>query len=86
MISSHPQIIRQGYGMTELSPATHITRMNKVVLGSCGALLPNILCKIVDTTTGSSLPSNKSGEICVKGPMVALRMCTPACYQLMSLC
>jgi acyl-CoA synthetase (AMP-forming)/AMP-acid ligase II len=65
-------IIRQGYGMTETSPATHIspedTALNKP--GSVGHCVPNTECKIVDSSSGDALGAGAEGEICVRGPQV----------------
>jgi acyl-CoA synthetase (AMP-forming)/AMP-acid ligase II len=64
--------IRQGYGMTETSPATHATvadaRLNKH--GSVGMCLPNTECKLVDTETGEVQLTNGKGELWVRGPQV----------------
>jgi acyl-CoA synthetase (AMP-forming)/AMP-acid ligase II len=67
-----PCTIRQGYGMTEASPATHISPVEpeKIVLGSVGVCLPNTECKLVDTETGAELAQGQAGEICVRGPQV----------------
>lgn len=57
--------------MTETSPVTHVTPKTKFVLGSTGVAIPNTLTKIVDLTTGKTLPPNGGeGELCVKGPQV----------------
>jgi len=63
---------RQGYGMTELSPVSHISPSSNPVLGSAGMLVPNTLCKIVDIKTGYTLAHDKRGEIWVKGPQVMM--------------
>ncbi|KAL9952230.1 hypothetical protein ACROYT_G039452 [Oculina patagonica] len=63
--------IRQGFGMTELSGASHCTPFEgKTKFGSVGLLLPNLECKVVNTDTGEILGPNQDGEICVKGPIV----------------
>uniref|UniRef100_A0A0P4W564 Luciferin 4-monooxygenase n=2 Tax=Scylla olivacea TaxID=85551 RepID=A0A0P4W564_SCYOL len=62
---------QEGFGMTETSPVTHVTPRTKFVLGSTGVAIPNTLTKIVDLTTGKTLPPNGGeGELCVKGPQV----------------
>ncbi|TRY61085.1 hypothetical protein TCAL_11080 [Tigriopus californicus] len=66
-----PQVkIREGFGMTELSPVGTITPNKSIVEGSCGLLMPNTEMKIVDLSTGTNLPSGKRGELCIKGPQV----------------
>ncbi len=63
--------IRFGYGLTEVSPLSHISipsRRDKP--GSVGYLLPNTECKIVDPTTGAELGANEEGEIWLRGPQV----------------
>ncbi len=64
--------IKQGYGMTETSPATHISPDDPDQLkpGSVGACVPNTECKIVDLETGAELGANEEGEIWVRGPQV----------------
>jgi acyl-CoA synthetase (AMP-forming)/AMP-acid ligase II len=65
-------IIRQGYGMTETSPATHISPEDRALNkpGSVGHCVPNTECKIVDSTSGDVLGAGAEGEICVRGPQV----------------
>jgi acyl-CoA synthetase (AMP-forming)/AMP-acid ligase II len=64
--------IRQGYGMTETSPVTHSSPVDRsqVKFGSVGVTAPNTECKIVDLETGELLGPNKEGEVCVRGPQV----------------
>jgi 4-coumarate--CoA ligase len=46
--------VRQGYGMTEMSPTSHVLRYNDwKVYGSIGPLLANLECKIVDEEDNS---------------------------------
>ena len=56
--------------MTELSPVGTMTTMKDEVLGSCGILLPQTEAKIVDIANGDSLPTGKTGELCIRGPQV----------------
>ncbi|KRZ89758.1 4-coumarate--CoA ligase-like 7 [Trichinella sp. T8] len=67
---THIKSIVQGYGMTEVSGVSHITEpfSVKVQKGSCGRLLPNYECKIIDIESGEELPAGKSGEICLRSP------------------
>lgn len=61
---------KQAYGMTELSPASHVSPDSLVKQGSVGPLLPNTECYIVDTAKGSFCQRNQVGEICIRGPQV----------------
>ncbi|CAG8564177.1 11691_t:CDS:2, partial [Scutellospora calospora] len=61
--------IKQGYGLTEMSPATHVCKSDNIVAGSVGGLLPNIEAKII-SEEGRELGCNESGELCVRGPNV----------------
>eukprot|EP00937_MAST-01D_sp_MAST-1D-sp2_P003963 g3963.t1 len=62
--------VRQGYGMTELSPASHISPFVGAVPGAIGKLVPNMRLKIVDTESGDQLGVGQDGEVCVSGPNV----------------
>ncbi|HLL76115.1 MAG TPA: 4-coumarate--CoA ligase family protein [Pyrinomonadaceae bacterium] len=64
--------VRQGYGMTETSPATHMTPAEAADSkpGSVGTCVPNTESKIVDAETGEELGAGAEGEICVRGPQV----------------
>ena len=60
----------QGYGMTELSPASHLTPPGWFKPGSVGVTVPNTQTRIVDPATGTDLDVGKDGEIWVRGPQV----------------
>ncbi len=60
----------QGYGMTELSPVSHVSYQSSARPGSSGVGLPNTECRIVDIENGADLPAGKEGELWVKGPQV----------------
>jgi long-chain acyl-CoA synthetase len=62
----------EGYGMTELSPASHSTPLRGLRKpGSIGVPLPGIDSRIVDLETGTKpLPQGETGELVVKGPTV----------------
>ncbi|MEK6373003.1 MAG: 4-coumarate--CoA ligase family protein [Acidobacteriota bacterium] len=60
--------VTQGYGMTEASPCTHVTRVGE--MAGVGEAVPNTESKIVDLATGSELGPDEEGEICVRGPQV----------------
>lgn len=62
--------LRQGYGMTELSPVSHVCPMDEIVFGSAGVLVPNTEAKIVDTTTGKEVGVGEVGELWIRGPQV----------------
>jgi acyl-CoA synthetase (AMP-forming)/AMP-acid ligase II len=64
--------VRQGYGMTEMSPASHASPFGCEKLGSCGKLVPNMECKIVDLTNGKLKGAGRDqvGEFWLKGPNV----------------
>jgi len=64
--------IRQGYGMTETSPAIHLTdvEFDWSKCGSIGRCVPNTECKIVDVETGEPLGYGREGEICMRGPQM----------------
>jgi 4-coumarate--CoA ligase len=60
----------QGYGMTELSPVSHLTPPGNYKPGSCGVTAPNTLTMVVDPVTQQELGVDEDGEICIKGPQV----------------
>lgn len=60
----------QGYGMTELSPVSHMIPGSSPRTGASGLTVPNTLCRIVDVESGVDLPAGKEGELWVKGPQV----------------
>ncbi len=65
--------VRQGYGMTELSPVSHKSRLARVPEtppGSVGALVPNTEARLVDPATGEDVPEGGEGEIWIRGPQV----------------
>lgn len=63
--------ISQMYGMTEMSGSVIKSEGNDIKhYGSVGILVPNVEAKVVDIVTGKSLPPNRRGELCFRGPMV----------------
>jgi acyl-CoA synthetase (AMP-forming)/AMP-acid ligase II len=75
--------IVQGYGMSELSPVSHVTPFDggrelvgaTAPLSSCGWTVPNGVTKIVDSETGTEIHPPASGlsdagELWFKGPNV----------------
>ncbi|HEU0169488.1 MAG TPA: 4-coumarate--CoA ligase family protein [Chloroflexota bacterium] len=65
-------LVKQGYGMTELSPVSHMQPDDNVRHGSVGFVAPNTESMVADVATGQPLPPNEHGEICVRGPQVML--------------
>jgi long-chain acyl-CoA synthetase len=66
--------LAEGYGLTEASPVTHCTpvdrSMNTVKVGSIGLPLPDTEAQIVNLETGKPLKVGETGELAVKGPQV----------------
>jgi acyl-CoA synthetase (AMP-forming)/AMP-acid ligase II len=62
--------VRQGYGMTEASPATHYTVPGADRPGKIGPLMPSTEGRIVDPETGQDLGVGQAGEVWVRGPQV----------------
>jgi acyl-CoA synthetase (AMP-forming)/AMP-acid ligase II len=64
--------ISYGYGMTELSPLSHLSYsgLDKDKPGSAGYCLPNTFCKIVDVDSKADLKPGLEGEVWVRGPQV----------------
>ncbi|TEX50993.1 MAG: 4-coumarate--CoA ligase family protein [Actinomycetales bacterium mxb001] len=60
----------QGYGMTEMSPVSHLTPPGHFKAGSSGITVPNAECRIVDPETGEDRGVGERGELWVRGPMV----------------
>ncbi|MET3804883.1 4-coumarate--CoA ligase [Nakamurella sp. UYEF19] len=70
-------IVRQGYGMSEMSPVSHTIPEDRddIPLGTVGVTLPNMECKIMDPATGEEIdvPAtgvSAPGELWCKGPNV----------------
>jgi acyl-CoA synthetase (AMP-forming)/AMP-acid ligase II len=71
--------VRQGYGMTELSPVSHVIPLARddISLDNIGLALPNLESKLVDPETGKEIAVPTSGvsepgELMCKGPNVML--------------
>jgi acyl-CoA synthetase (AMP-forming)/AMP-acid ligase II len=67
----------QGYGMTELSPVSHVTPVDRpdLSIGSIGLALPNTEFRLVDPATGADIEANPdghsaAGELWIRGPQV----------------
>jgi long-chain acyl-CoA synthetase len=65
-------LLTEGYGLTEASPVTHCSPVDKAVkVGSIGVPLPDTEAKIVDAETGTkTLGVGEIGELAVRGPQV----------------
>lgn len=70
--------VRQGYGMSELSPVAHAipTSRDDIPTSSIGLLVPNMQCKLIDTETGTEITEfgkdgwTAPGEMWLAGPNV----------------
>jgi long-chain acyl-CoA synthetase len=65
--------LAEGYGLTEASPVTHCTPVDKSLplkVGSIGLPLPDTNARIVDLETGESLEQGMVGELAVNGPQI----------------
>ncbi len=60
----------QGYGMTEMSPVSHLTPPGSFKPGSVGVTAPNTELRIVHPASGEDLEVDEDGEICIRGPQV----------------
>lgn len=65
-------VIKQGYGLTETSPVTHMCCEDPagIKYGSVGQCIASTECKVVDLETGAELGSGEEGELWVRGPQV----------------
>ncbi|GJJ68704.1 4-coumarate--CoA ligase [Entomortierella parvispora] len=72
ILAKYSLAIRQAYGMSELSPGSHLGRYDKMVHGSAGLVLPNQEVRLVDPETGRDAAPGERGEIWVRGPNVML--------------
>lgn len=64
--------VRQGYGMTEMSPVSTLTPPHSIIPGSAGMLVPNAEAKLVCPDSGDILPGDgvSRGELLVRGPHI----------------
>jgi acyl-CoA synthetase (AMP-forming)/AMP-acid ligase II len=64
--------LQQGYGMTEASPATHITPPDVAQRkpGSIGCVVAGTECRVVDPETGRDVEPGTDGELWIRGPQV----------------
>ena len=66
----HIDVIRQGYGMSELTLSTLVQHGKYMKPGSVGGATAGVYVKVIDTETGKSLGPNKPGELCFKGSQI----------------
>jgi fatty-acyl-CoA synthase len=67
------QILIHGYGMTENSVGTSMTRPGdppEIISTTVGKPFPGAQVKVVDPNTGEDLPPGKAGELCTKGRLI----------------
>ncbi len=65
--------LREGYGLTETSPVTHINPiMGEARTGSIGLPIPSTIAAVADTTKPEILPPGEVGELVIHGPQVML--------------
>ncbi|MFC8825617.1 4-coumarate--CoA ligase family protein [Streptomyces sp. NPDC057137] len=65
--------VRQAYGMTELSPGTHVVPLDvdNPPAGAVGKLLPSTEMRIVSLDDpGTDAPEGATGEVLIRGPQV----------------
>jgi len=63
--------LREGYGLTEASPVTHINPIyGEARPGSIGVPVPSTLAAVADPEKPVLLPPGETGEIVVSGPQV----------------
>ena len=62
----------QGYGMTEMSPISHMTVAGNIRHGSSGQAVPSTECRIVDPVSLQDRAPGEEGELWVRGPQVML--------------
>lgn len=60
----------QGYGMTEMSPVSHISPPGANRAGASGVLVPGTEARVVDAATGEDAAEGEPGELWVRGPQV----------------
>ncbi|MFF8290943.1 4-coumarate--CoA ligase family protein [Streptomyces sp. NPDC016309] len=65
--------VRQAYGMTELSPGTHVVPLDAIAPppGTVGRLLPSTEMRLLSLDeSGKDVPPGQEGEIAIRGPQV----------------
>jgi 4-coumarate--CoA ligase len=68
--------VRQAYGMSEMSPVSHVAPIGvEVEPSSVGWTVPNMSCRLLDPATGEVIPipevgASRPGELCCAGPNI----------------
>ncbi|MEL6185051.1 MAG: AMP-binding protein [Myxococcota bacterium] len=63
--------VKQGFGMTELSPVSHMVGADREAPpGTVGTLVSNTEARLVDPGTGEDAPEGERGELWIRGPQV----------------
>ena len=60
----------QGYGMTELSPVSHVSAFGRGKTGASGVTVSNTECRIMKVDTLEDAAPGEDGELWVRGPQV----------------
>jgi acyl-CoA synthetase (AMP-forming)/AMP-acid ligase II len=65
-------VVKQGYGMTELSPVSHLMPRDheKLNVDSVGWAVPNTEFRIVEVGSRNDVDAGERGELWVRGPQV----------------
>jgi acyl-CoA synthetase (AMP-forming)/AMP-acid ligase II len=65
-------VVQQGYGLTESSPATHVTPDDpaRIKYGSIGVPVSNTECRVAPLGKGADAGPGQDGEIWIRGPQV----------------
>ena len=66
----HMREITVVYGMTETSPISHQSMAdddNEIRVSTVGKIHPHLQAKVVDVSSGETLPVGQAGELCIRG-------------------
>jgi acyl-CoA synthetase (AMP-forming)/AMP-acid ligase II len=65
-------MVKQGYGMTETSPVTHLVPRDATdtPIDSVGRVVPNTEFRVVDVGTDDDVSPGDKGELWIRGPQV----------------
>ena len=65
-------VVLQGFGLTESSPGTHGTPVDRPDIdpGSIGLLIPSVEARVVDPVTGEDAAEGAPGELWCRGPNI----------------